>query len=194
MARHGEFAIAALLGREIDNYAAVLHRFDHAGGDELGCRLARNQRRGDDDIDFHTLLGDRFALCFLKPFAHDLRIATGTAAFFLIIHADEFCPEALNLILDLRPGVHRTHDRAESVGCANRSQTSDTSTNDEYLGGRHLAGCRDLPREEATEILRGFDNRAVARDIRHRTQGIELLRARNSRHAVHREDGHAPRR
>ncbi len=43
-------------------------------------------------------------------------------------------------------------------------------------------------------MLRRLDDGAVAGDIRHRTQRIHLLRARDARHAVHRQDRRAGRR
>ena len=55
----------------------------------------------------------------------------------------------------------------------------------EYLGRRNLSGRSDLPGKEATEVLRCLHDCPVAGDIGHRTKCIHLLRARDSRHAVH---------
>src|SRR6185503_15859446 len=55
-----------------------------------------------------------------------------------------------------------------------------------------FSGRGDLSAEEAPEMMRGLDHRAVARDIGHRGQRVELLGAREARHAVHREHGELP--
>ena len=40
-------------------------------------------------------------------------------------------------------------------------------------------------------MLRCFDDGAIACDVRHRAQRVDFLRARDTRHAVHRHDGRA---
>ena len=40
-------------------------------------------------------------------------------------------------------------------------------TNDQNLCRRHFSGGGNLASKEATELVAGFDNRAISRDIRH---------------------------
>src|SRR2546422_168013 len=56
---------------------------------------------------------------------------------------------------------------------------------DEHLRRRHLARGGDLAGEEATELVRGLDHGAVAGDVRHGGESIQLLGPRDTRHAVH---------
>ena len=58
----GELAVAALLGGEIDDHRAGLHQLDHVGEPQLRCRLAGDQRGGDDDVDVLGLLAEQRVL------------------------------------------------------------------------------------------------------------------------------------
>ena len=64
---------------------------------------------------------------------------------------------------------------------------------DQDLGRRDLARCRDLAREETAEMLCRLYDRPVAGNIRHGAQRIDLLRARDARDAIHRHDRSAGR-
>ena len=70
LAGFGEFAVAALFGRHIDDDAARLHALHHLRRDQLRRRLTGNQRRGNDDVHFPRLLRVHFPLGLLEPFAH----------------------------------------------------------------------------------------------------------------------------
>ena len=89
LAWFGQLAIAALLGRHVNNDATGLHVAHHFGCDQLGGRLARNERGGDDDVALFGLLRIHLALCSLKAFAHHFGITATARAFFLIVHLDE---------------------------------------------------------------------------------------------------------
>ena len=71
---------------------------------------------------------------------------------------------------------------------ADRGEARDAGADHQHLGRRNLARRRDLAGEEAAEVLRGLDDGTIAGDVRHRAQRIDLLGARDARHAVHRHD------
>ena len=100
-------------------------------------------------------------------------------------------PIDLHLVGDLGSRVGRPDDRAEARGRADRGESGDAGARDEHLGRRYLAGGGDLPGEEPAELVGGLDDRAVARDVRHRAQHVHRLGARDARHRVHRERGDA---
>ena len=78
---------------------------------------------------------------------------------------------------------------AERGAYGHGGKPRDPGADDENLGRRHLASRRDLPREEASESVRRLDHGAVTGDVGHRGERVQLLRARDARHAVHREHG-----
>jgi hypothetical protein len=175
LARLGQFAIAALFGRHVDDHAARFHRLHHLGGDELRGRLAGDQGGRDDDVDFLGLLREHVALRLLKAFAHHLGIAADAAALLDIVDRHEFSAQGLDLVPDLGASVVGAHDGTETGGRTDGRETGDAGADDEHLGRRDLAGGGDLPGEEAAELVRGLDHGAVAADVRHRGQGVELL-------------------
>ena len=189
LARFGQFAVAALLRRHVDDHAARLHRLHHLGGDELRGRLSRNQGGRDDDVDLLGLLREHFALRLLEALAHDLGIAADARALLDVVDRDEFAPQGLDLVSDLGARVVGAHDGPQARRRPDGREAGDAGADDEHLRGRNLAGGGDLTGEEAAELVRSLDDRAVAADVGHRRQCVELLRARHARHAVHREDG-----
>src|SRR5436853_440524 len=79
-------------------------------------------------------------------------------------------------------------DRTQARCGADGGEPGDPRADHEDFRRRYLPGRSDLAGEEAAEVMRGLDDRAVAGDVRHRRQRVELLRARDARHAVHREN------
>jgi hypothetical protein len=55
---HGQVAVAAALGREVDDDRAALHHLDHVLGPELRRGPAGDQRGGDDDVDLGGKLAE----------------------------------------------------------------------------------------------------------------------------------------
>ena len=188
LARLGQFAVAPLLGRQVDDDAAGLHRLDHLGGDQPGRGLAGNQRGGDDDVDILGLGGVHRPLGLLIAFAHDLGVTAGGRPLLLIVDLHELRAHGLDLVLDLGAGVGGAHDGAEPVGRADGGQSGDADADDEDLGGRHLAGRGDLAGEKTPELMRGFDDGAVAGYVGHGTQGVEFLGTGDARDAIHGQD------
>ena len=77
-----------LLGREVDDHGAGLHRLDHARrSTAAGRRLAGDERGGDDDVDVLRLLPEEGHLGLDELLAHHLGVAAGAGAFLLEIDA-----------------------------------------------------------------------------------------------------------
>jgi hypothetical protein len=110
---------------------------------------------------------------------------------FLEVEHQELGVHALDLLLHLGARVEGADDGAHALGRADRGETRDARADHEDLGRRDLAGGGDLAGKEAAEVLRGLDDGAVAGDVGHRAQRVHLLRARDTRHAVHRQGGDA---
>ena len=177
----GQLAVAALLGRHVDDDASRLHRLHHLGGDELRRGLAGNQRRRDDDVDLARLLRVHLALRLLEAFAHDLGVAAAARALFLVVDLHELAAQRHHLVRDLGARVVGAHDRAQVGGRADRREPGDAGAGDEDLRRRDLAGGGDLPVEEAAERVGGLDDGAIAADAGHRRERIHLLGARSWR-------------
>ena len=94
----GEFAVAALLGRHVDDHAAGLHALHHLGGDQLGRRLARDQRGGDDDVASLACSAYIARCAALEALAHHLGVAAAAGAFFLVVDLDELAAQRLDLV------------------------------------------------------------------------------------------------
>src|SRR4029077_2984716 len=65
----GDFAIAAALGSEVDDYRTGGHARDHFLGDQHGRGLAGDDRGGDDHVAFGDDFAEQFALATVKIFA-----------------------------------------------------------------------------------------------------------------------------
>ena len=152
-----------------------------------GAGLPGNQRGGDDDVHVLRLLGEGRELGLLEALTHHLGVTADTGAFLLVIDGNELGAHRLHLFGDFRARVVGAHDGAEADCGTQRGETGDAGADDEDLGGRHLAGGRDLAGEEAAEVVSRLDDRAVAGDVGHGGQRIQLLGARDPRHAVHGE-------
>ena len=177
LARYGQLAVATLLRGKIDDHAAGLHRLHHFGGDELGCRLAGDQGRGDDDVHLPGLLGIHLALGRLETLAHDLGVAAAARALFLVVHLDELAAHGLDLIGHFGAGVIGAHDGAKARSRAQGCKTGDAGTGNEHLGRRDLARGGDLAGEEAAEMVSGLDHGAVAHNASHGGQRVHFLSA-----------------
>ena len=189
----GERAVAALLGRQVDDHRARLHGDDGAGRDELRRRLAGDQRRRDDDVAFLGVLREQRLLGREERLAHLLRVAALALAALLEVQFDELRAEALDLLARRGARVEGADLGAEALRRRDGREPGDAGADDEHPGRGDLAGGRHLARDEAAEVLGGLDDRAVAGDVRHRAERVHLLRARDARHAVHGEHGRLAR-
>ena len=91
----------------------------------------------------------------------------------------------MNLFLHFKTGIKGAHDGAHALGGTDGRESGDAGADDQYLGRRHFTGGGDLTGKEAAEYTGRFNDGAIAGDVGHRAQGIHLLRARDTRHAVH---------
>ena len=185
----GDRAVAALLRGEIDDHAAGLHGRDHFLGDQFRRRPSRNQCRRDDDVHIPGLLGEQRHFGLDEFFAHDLGVTAFAGPLFLEFQHQEFAVHALDLLLHLRPCIEGAHDRAHASGNADGGESGHAGPDHQHLGRRHASGGGDLPGEKPTEMLRRFDHCAVAGDIGHGAQRIELLGTGYTGDAVHGERG-----
>ncbi len=189
-ARHGQLAVAALLAGHIDDHAAGLHGLDHVRSDEPRCRLARDQRRGDDDVGFFRLARIHLALRLLEALAHDLGVTATARAFFLVVDLDELPAQRHHLIGHFGTGVVGAHHGTQIGGSADGGQARDTGTGDEDLCRRDLAGGGHLAVEETAEGIGSLNDGAITTDARHGGQRVHLLRtAQLARQRVHCQHG-----
>ena len=99
-------AVAAALGRQIDDNRTGLHRVHHLRGDQNRRPLARDQCGGDHHIAVRDDFDHHFTLTAIEGFILRFRIAP----FVFRVRRferklDELCPQALDLFLDGRPDV-----------------------------------------------------------------------------------------
>ncbi len=80
LAGHGQLAVAARLGGQVDDHRAGPHRGDHVGGDELRRGAARHERGRDDDVAAGDVLGEQLALQPLGLVGLLLRVAAAALA------------------------------------------------------------------------------------------------------------------
>ena len=111
----GELAVAALLGREVDDDRAGLHQLDHVLEPQLGRRLARDERRRDDDVDLLGLRAEQRVLGVEELLAHLLGVAALPLARLLDRDGEELAAERLHLLLGGGAHVERADDRAEAL-------------------------------------------------------------------------------
>ena len=106
-----------------------------------------------------------------------------------VLHRHIFATQRFNLVGDFRTRIVGAHNRAQTSGGADGGQAGHASADDEHFRRWHFAGRRDLPGEEAPEVMCGFNHGAVSADIGHGGKCIEFLRPRDSRHAIHSHHG-----
>ena len=189
LSRPSQRAVAAVLGREIDDHRAGTHAVHHVLGDQHRRRLSGDQRGGDDDVDVPGLIGEEGHLSGDELGAHFLGVPALARTVLIELNLEELGAQALDLLFDRRPRIESAHDRSEPARCANGSQTRYAGADHEHLGWRDLAGRRHLAGEETSVKARRFDHRAIAGDVGHRAQRVHLLRPGNARNQVHRQHG-----
>ena len=118
---------------------------DHLLGNKLGSRLAGNERGGDDDVNISGLLEEQVVLCLLERVRHLLSITTLPASVLNnALNGNVLTAERLNLLASFWSHVKAAHNGAHVFGRADGRETSHTSTDNENLGRRYLAGSGDL--------------------------------------------------
>ena len=188
-----ERAVAARLGRHVDDDRALAHLAHHVFGEQPGAGLP-----GMSAV----------VMMMSTSFACSANSAISAAMNSLLIswrsrparcrlprtRAQELGAHALHLLLDGRrvSNARTMAPRPRAAPIAARPATPAPIT--QHLGRRHLARRRHLPGEEATVKAGRLDDRAVAGDVRHRAQRVHLLGARDARHLIDGEHGGLARR
>ena len=172
-----QFAVAAVLGRQIDDHRTGRHGRYHVGGNQLGCRFAGNKRGGNDDVDFFGLSHEQRHFGIDKGLTHFLGITVGRVGVFFILEFQELATHGVDLLLHLGAGIEGTHNGAQRTGGTDGGQTGHPGTNHQHLGGRHLAGSGDLAGKEAAEFVGGFYHGTIAGNVGHGRQSIQRLGA-----------------
>ena len=137
----GQFAITALLDRQIDQHRAGLHAFEHFLGDQFRRRTARNKRRADNNILLGNMLGHQCLLALLIISAHLFGItALGLAAIIFIGFDHHKCAaKAFHLFGSGAAHIRGTHNRAQTFGRGNGLQTGNARAHHENTRRRNRA-------------------------------------------------------
>ena len=190
---HARRAVAALLGGEIDDDRAGLQRRDHLFGEEDGRALSRDERGRDDDVDLGGLRAEEGDLRGEEGRAHLLRVAAAAFGVLDDVDVEVRRAEALDCSFGRGPRVEGADLGAERTRSGHRREPGDPRADDEHARGRDGARRGDLRAERALEALRRLDDRAIAREVRHRRQDVHLLGARDARDALERDRRSAAR-
>ena len=186
-ARPRERAVSAVFGGEVHDDGARPHAPHHLFGDERRRGPARNEGRRDDDVDVFRLPAEEGHLGGDELGAHLLGVPASAAALLLDLDLEELGAHALDLLADFGAGVEPAHDGTEPSRGADGAEPGDAGADDEDLRRSDLAGRGHLAGEEPSVEARGLDDGAVARDVGHRAERVDLLGAGDARDLVHRQ-------
>ena len=184
--------VAALLSREIDNHRAGFHALDHALRYQFWCRFAGDQSGRDYDIDLHRLCGKQGHFGLEKRVGHYLCVTAFAFALFLDIYFEKLGSHARDLIFTSRTRVKSAYYCPQRSGRTDGRESGDTGSDDHDLCRINASGGGDLAAEESREIVRRLDNRPITGDVCHRRKRVHFLSTRDSRDAVHAENGRFP--
>ena len=193
LAGHAGGAVSALLRREIDDHRARLHGRDHLVGQQHGRAHAGHEGGRDDDVDLGGLRAEERDLRGEERGAHLLRVAAAALGVLDDVDVEVARAEALDLLLRRGSRVERADLCAERASRSHRGKAGDPGADDEHARRRDGAGGRDLRAERALEVLRRLDDRAIAREVRHRRQDVHFLGAGDARDALERDRRGLPR-
>ena len=117
----GELAVAARLGREVDDHGARPHAGDRLLRDESGRGPAGHERGRDDDVEVLRLLGEHVLLPARGVRRQRLRVAALVLGVRdAEVEREELRAEALDLLLHDGTHVVTPHLRAEPSGGRDR--------------------------------------------------------------------------
>ena len=131
LARYGNLAVSSRLRCKIYNHAPLFHRGYHVLGDELWSRLARNQSRRNDDVNFFALVHEEAHFLLDELLAHYLGITTNASTVFLEGDLKELPSETFDLFSRSRTSVESSNNSTHATSCGNGGQTRNTGTNDQ---------------------------------------------------------------
>ena len=163
LAGHGELAVAAGLGGEVDDHRAGAHPLDRARGDELRRRPARHGGGGDDDVEVRDALLERRLL--LRLLARASAPSRSRPRSPRCARRDRGTPRRGSPPAPATAGrtSKRRDDRAEPPRGRDRLQAGDACADHERPDGRDRAGGGHQHGEEARDAVGGEQHRLVAR-------------------------------
>ena len=91
------------------------------------------------------------------------------------------------MLLYSRSGIETSDNSSQRFSSGNGSQTSDSTTDDEYFSRRQLTSCCHLTGEESAEVLGGHDDCFVAGCVGHGGQGVKSLSSSDTGDLIHSE-------
>src|SRR3954470_13147784 len=185
----GELAVAAGLGREVDDHAAGAHALDGLGEHESRRGAARHRRGGDDDVELLDRVGERLLLLgalLLGELAGVAALAGGLDA-----EVQPLGAQRLDLLGRLGAHVVAGGLRAQAARGGQRLQAGYADAQHQDLGRRDRARRGHQHRVEARGVVGAQQRRLVAGDVGLRAQRVHRLRAADPRDRLHREGRHA---
>mmetsp|Transcript_8351 Transcript_8351/g.20093 ORF Transcript_8351/g.20093 Transcript_8351/m.20093 type:complete len:276 (+) Transcript_8351:2069-2896(+) len=159
------FDISTSFGSQIDSHTTRLHLGNHLLGDHSWGRATRNQSSGDDNINVLTLLCQHISCCSMPLSTHFLGISTSCRTIFFKVNFQELSTHSFNLFLGHWSNIKGSNDSSHVLGSLNSSQTSNSRTNDQYLGRRNLSSSSHLPSKEASKFIGSLQDGTVSRNV-----------------------------
>ena len=195
LARYGQLTVATGFSGNVDNHATRFHGGHDLAADQRRRLLARNQRRGDDDVGLARVLGHQLGLTALVVVRHFLGVHTVVGLLLFIAHRyfDELAAQAFHLLFGGRAHVGGLHHRPQALGRGNGLQTRHTHPHDQHAGRLHGTGGGHQHRHEARVVVRRQQYRFIAGDVVLAGQHIHALRPRGTRQQLHGKGRHLAR-
>mmetsp|Transcript_26564 Transcript_26564/g.48027 ORF Transcript_26564/g.48027 Transcript_26564/m.48027 type:complete len:367 (+) Transcript_26564:795-1895(+) len=180
------FHIATRFRRQVDSDTPRLHFGHHVFGNHDRRRPSRNKGRRNDYIDFFTLFGKHFGSRCMPFLTHFLGIATCTTTIFLKIHLEKVATHGFDLFLCHGSYIKRPDNRTHVFRGLNRRQSSNTCTQDKYLGRWHFACRRHLTCKESSKFIGSLQHSTITGNIGLRGECIvRLSTTQCTRNTIH---------
>ncbi len=163
LARLGELAVAPGLAGQVDHHAAGLHRFHRGRGHQTWCGPARNQRRGDHDVES----ADRLFQCLLLLGALLVGQLAGVPALAGRVDADiePLRPHRTHLVGHLGADVVARCAAPQPLGRGQRLQPGHADPEHQHRGRLHRSRRRRQHREEPRRLRRRQQHGLIAGDV-----------------------------
>ncbi len=161
-----QLAVAAALGRKIDDDRSRRHAVDHLFGHQYRRFLPGNDSRRDDNVALRDDLAQQFALPLIKRFVLRLSVAAGILR---VLHfqrkLDEASSETLHLLLDRGPQIVSRNHRSQSSCGSNRLQSGDAYSDDQHASRRDGSGGGSQHRKDTRQGVGGNKHCLVAQRL-----------------------------
>ena len=165
LARLRQLAVAARVGRHVDDDRALRHPLHHGGSHKQGRLAPGHGGRRDHHVGRSHLVSNELALLGEELLGLLAGIAPGS---FLGFEAelDERCAQRLHLFFGSGAHVVRPDLGTEAPGRGDGLQARNAGTEDEHLGGRDRSGRGHEQREELGQSIGGRQRGEIARHRR----------------------------